>query len=566
MVNEVNTNVQEKGIVAEEEMLEGVEDFAAMLEESFKKREDDTFVEGVIVEIKDDSALVDVGKKLEGRLALSEILDESGNLIYKEGDKLKVVISGFRNERPIVSHKKALRREKVRDFIENYDQDGDNTDNAIVSGKIIGKNRGGFIVESSEGVEFFLPKSQAGYKDLNSVIGKKIDAKIVKIDKEAESIVISRKKFLDEERKKKRNLIQNLLKEEDPVEGVIKKITTYGMFVDVGGVDGLVHYSEISYKGPVNPASVYSEGEKVAVKAINYDKDKRHLSLSIKAAQPDPREEIKDELEVGDAIKVVVSYIEPYGAFVDLGNDIEGFLHISEISWDKNIKHPKDYISVDDEIDVEVIEIDCNEKRLRVSLKNILPKPFEEFLNSYKIGDVVTGKITSITNFGAFVKIGSIEGLLHNEDASWSRNKKCKDLFKVGDEIEVKIVKIDETQEKVSLSRKELLDSPAVAYAKKHRAGEIVNGTVRDIKDFGVFVELEDGVDALIRREDMGGADEEIKIGDSIEAAIAFIDENKNRIRLSVKKLSKIKEREALREINSDDRVTLGDIIKDHLK
>lgn len=557
MVKEVNGEVQEG-----KENQEEVEDFAAMLEESFKKAESNSTKDGVVVEIRGDVVLVDVGKKSEGRLNKSEILDENGEPKFKVGDKIRVAITGFKNEKPTVSHKKALRKEKVKEFIANYKDD----DDIVVEAKIISKNRGGFIGEDSEGVEFFLPRSQAAYKDVNALVGKKIKAKIAKIDKEKESIVISRRKYLDEDRKKKKELIDQLLVSDEPVEGVIKKITTYGMFVDVGGVDGLVHYSEISYKGPVNPSSLYKEGEKVLVKAISYDKEKRHLSLSIKAAQPDPWEEIKDELEVGDAIKVTVSNIEPYGVFVDLGNDIEGFLHISEVSWDKNIKHPKDYVSVNEEIDVEVIEIDPKERRLRVSLKNVKPKPFEEFLESFREGDVVKGKITTITNFGAFVKIESVEGLLHNKNASWNRSEKCKDIFSVGDEVEVKIVKVDKDAEKISLSRKDLLENPVQVYAKTHKVGDIVVGKIRDIKEFGVFVELDDNVDALIRKEDMENIDEEeLKAGSEIEAAVAFVDEKRNRIRLSVKKLSKIKEREALDEFNNDDKMTLGDAIKDQL-
>ena len=442
---EVNTNVQTNAVAEHDESMEDV-DFAAMLEESFKDTEKDAFIEGVIVEIKDDMVLVDVGKKLEGRLNYSEILDFEGNPTYKVGDTIKVVVTGFRNERPIVSHKKAIRKEKVKEFIDTIEDYED----MLIEAKIVGKNRGGFIAENAEGVEFFLPRSQAAVKDPQALIGKTIKTRILKIDKENESIIISRKKLLDQERKKRKDLVQELIDRDEVVEGTIKKITTYGMFVDVGGVDGLVHYSEISYKGPVNPSTLYGEGDLVPVKALSYDKDKRHLSLSVKAAMPDPWDEIKDALDVGDAIQVTVSNIEPYGAFVDLGNDIEGFLHISEISWDKNIKHPKDHIKEGEVVDVEVIEINADERRLRVSLKNLLAKPFEEFNKNYKIGDVVSGTVTTITNFGAFLKIGAIEGLLHNEDASWDRNEKCKELFNVGDEVEVKIVKIDKESEKFS--------------------------------------------------------------------------------------------------------------------
>jgi S1 RNA binding domain protein len=541
---------------------DGIEDddFAAMLEESFKKTEEDS--DGIIVDIKGDEVFVNVGKKSEGILNISEIQDENGELKFKAGDTIKVVITGSRGGKPIVSHKKALRKEKVKAYIDSYNEENQD----IFDVKIIGKNRGGFVAQNSDGIEFFLPRSQGGFKDANAVVGKSFKVKVIKIDKDEQSIIVSRKKLLDEDRKKKREAISAVAENTDVIEGVVKKITTYGMFVDVGGVDGLVHYSEISYKGPVNPGSIYKEGDKVLVKVIKYDNEKKHLSLSIKAATPDPWEEIKDGLDVGDTIKVTVSNIEPYGAFVDLGNDIEGFLHISEISWDKNIKNPKDHISEGEELDVEVIEIDAKDRRLRVSLKNLLKKPFDEFKAQFKEGDITKGVVTSVTNFGAFVRIGGVEGLLHNEDASWDRNDKCKDLFKVGDEIEVKIIKIDSNDQKISLSQKDLKQSPVQAYAKKFNVGDIVTGKIRDIKDFGVFVELGDNVDALIRKEDLGSVSaESLNINDNIEAAIAFIDEKKNRIRLSVRRLAKQKEREVLNEINSDDKVTLGDIIKEKL-
>lgn len=537
------------------------EDFGQLLEAFDKSREEAT-TEGVIVEIKNDEVYVDIGKKSEGILALSEIQGDNSKLLFNVGDSIKVAVMGSRGGRSLLSHKKALRKEKVIEFIKNYQENQDD----IFTVKVVGKNKGGLIVVDENDVEFFLPKSQYGFKETNNIIGKTFKVKIIKIDKDEQSIIVSRKKTLDDERRKRKELINNVAQQEDLIEGIVKKITTYGMFVDVGGVDGLVHYSEISYKGPVNPGTLYKEGDKVPVKVIKYDKERKHLSLSIKAALPDPWSEIKDTLDVGDTIKVIVSNIEPYGAFVDLGNDIEGFLHISEISWDKNIKNPKDYINKGQEIDVEVIEINPNERRLRVSLRNLLSRPFDEFMKSYKIADVVEGEITSVTSFGAFVKLGGIEGLLHNEDASWDRNDKCKDKFSQGDKIKVKIIKIDKENQKISLSTKELSSSPVQEYAKIHKVGDIVKGAIRDIKDFGVFVELSKNVDALIHKEDISTSMlENLKIGDDIEAAIVFIDEKKNRIRLSVKNLVRIKEREVLNEINNDDKVTLGDIIKDQL-
>ncbi|EAK5187403.1 30S ribosomal protein S1 [Campylobacter jejuni] len=555
-MSEVNKKVQD-GV---DDYLEE-EDFGQLLEAFDKSREEAT-TEGVIVEIKNDEVYVDIGKKSEGILALSEIQGDNSKLLFNVGDSIKVAVMGSRGGRSLLSHKKALRKEKVIEFIKNYQENQDD----IFTVKVVGKNKGGLIVVDENDVEFFLPKSQYGFKETNNIIGKTFKVKIIKIDKDEQSIIVSRKKTLDDERRKRKELINNVAQQEDLIEGIVKKITTYGMFVDVGGVDGLVHYSEISYKGPVNPGTLYKEGDKVPVKVIKYDKERKHLSLSIKAALPDPWSEIKDTLDIGDTIKVIVSNIEPYGAFVDLGNDIEGFLHISEISWDKNIKNPKDYINKGQEIDVEVIEINPNERRLRVSLRNLLSRPFDEFMKFYKIADVVEGEITSVTSFGAFVKLGGIEGLLHNEDASWDRNDKCKDKFSQGDKIKVKIIKIDEENQKISLSTKELSSSPVQEYAKIHKVGDIVKGAIRDIKDFGVFVELSKNVDALIHKEDISTSMlENLKIGDDIEAAIVFIDEKKNRIRLSVKNLVRIKEREVLNEINNDDKVTLGDIIKDQL-
>lgn len=555
-MSEVNKKVQD-GV---DDYLEE-EDFGQLLEAFDKSREEAT-TEGVIVEIKNDEVYVDIGKKSEGILALSEIQGDNSKLLFNVGDSIKVAVMGSRGGRSLLSHKKALRKEKVIEFIKNYQENQDD----IFTVKVVGKNKGGLIVVDENDVEFFLPKSQYGFKETNNIIGKTFKVKIIKIDKDEQSIIVSRKKTLDDERRKRKELINNVAQQEDLIEGIVKKITTYGMFVDVGGVDGLVHYSEISYKGPVNPGTLYKEGDKVPVKVIKYDKERKHLSLSIKAALPDPWSEIKDTLDIGDTIKVIVSNIEPYGAFVDLGNDIEGFLHISEISWDKNIKNPKDYINKGQEIDVEVIEINPNERRLRVSLRNLLSRPFDEFMKSYKIADVVEGEITSVTSFGAFVKLGGIEGLLHNEDASWDRNDKCKDKFSQGDKIKVKIIKIDEENQKISLSTKELSSSPVQEYAKIHKVGDIVKGAICDIKDFGVFVELSKNVDALIHKEDISTSMlENLKIGDDIEAAIVFIDEKKNRIRLSVKNLVRIKEREVLNEINNDDKVTLGDIIKDQL-
>ncbi|MFA7501010.1 MAG: 30S ribosomal protein S1, partial [Sulfurimonas sp.] len=542
------------------ESFEEEENFAEMFAASEKQQETSRIVEGEIVEIQADEnrALVGVGDKLEGILSLEEI-SENGKLKFDVGDKIKVMVTGYYNERPKISYKKVLEQQKTIDFIDKYKE---NFEDLIVDGIITKKNRGGYVLEA-DGVSFFMPRSLAAFKETDEVVGRKIKAQVVKIDEEQNSIVVSRRKLFNDERKKKKEIIDKLMEDDAIIEGTIKKITSYGMFVDVGGVDGLVHYNEISYKGPVNPSKLYKEGDTVSVKAISYDKDKRHLSLSIKAVQSDPWEEVESELDEGDTITVTVSNVEAYGVFVDLGNDIEGFLHISEISWDKNVKNPNDYLTVGQELDVEVIEINPKTHKLRVSLKKLLPKPFDEFVKNHKEGDVVTGVVTSLTDFGAFVRIDSVEGLLHNQDISWDKNVKCRDVLKSGDEVEVKIAKISPEDQKISLNRKALLESPIDAFAKTHKLNSVVIGTVRDIKDFGVFVSLEDGVDALIRDEDLSPLEKsELEIGQEIEAAIAAIDTRRDRIRLSVKKLDYIKNQAMLDEINDDESHSLGDLIK----
>ncbi len=538
------------------------ENFAAMFAESEKKQESTRIVEGEIVEIQmdEDRALVGVGDKLEGILNLDEIRDENGELKFTTGDKIKVMQMGYYNERPKISYKKVLEQEKTIEFIDAHKED---FEDVIIEGIITKKNRGGYVVEA-DAVSFFMPRSLAAFKDTDEVVGRKIKAQVVKVDAAENSIVVSRRKLFNEERKKKKEIIDQLMAEDVIVAGIIKKITSYGMFVDVGGVDGLVHYNEISYKGPVNPSKLYSEGDEVTVKAISYDKDKRHLSLSIKAVLPDPWAEVESELDEGDTITVTVSNIENYGVFVDLGNDIEGFLHISEISWNKNVKNPNDYLTVGEEIDVEVIEINSNTHKLRVSLKRLLPKPFDEFLKNFNEGDIVTGTITSLTDFGAFVRIAGVEGLLHNQDISWDKNTKAKETLKSGEEVEVKIAKINAEDQKISLNRKTLLESPIDKFAVDNKVNSVVTGTIRDIKDFGVFVSLEDGVDALIRDEDLTPLiKEELEAGQEIEAAIANIDTKRDRIRLSVKKLDYIKNQAMLEEINDNESHSLGDLIKD---
>ena len=538
-------------------------DFEAMLEESFKKSESKSdLVTGTIVKIdeNDNLAVVDIGGGRDANLTLDEIKDEEGNVTFNVGDTIDVVTMG----RGRISHTAAQARVALNEFIAEYDEEQE----YIIEGVVTKTNKGGYVVEV-DGLEFFMPRTLSYLSSKVDPKGKKVKAVIVKVDKDKGSVVVSRKELIERDKAKTDEIVGALLENKEPVVGTIKKITSYGMFVDVGGMDGLVHYSQISHKGPVNPSKYFAEGDEVNVIALEYDKKKRHLSLSIKDANPDPWADIDAIIGVGDTVTATVSNIEPYGVFVDLGEDLEAFLHVSEISWDKNVKHPKDYLENNSDINVEVIEIDKEGRRLRVSLKNLLPKPMDAFLSANRVGDVVTGIVTSITDFGAFVKVGTVEGLLHNQEISWDKTQNAKSELKAGDEVEVKIIKIDKDAGKISLSKKALEASPVKAFAETHKNGAIVTGTVKDKKDFGVFIALEDNVDALIRTEDLHPLKiDEIEKGQEIKGVISFIDGNTDRIRVSVKRLERQEEREAMDQLNldQDDSMTLGDAFGDMLK
>ncbi len=538
------------------------ENFAELLkkEETLEKG---TIKEGLIVSINENDgyAMVSVGGKTEGRLVLSEITDEKGQLLYQKNDPIIVHVSE-KGEHPSVSYKKAISQQKIQAKIEEL---GENYENAIIEGKIVGKNKGGYIVES-QGVEYFLSRSHSSLKNDTNHIGKRIKACIIRVDKENHSINISRKRFFEVNDKRQLEVSKELLEATEPVLGVVRQITPFGIFVEVKGVEGLVHYSEISHKGPVNPEKYYKEGDGVCVKAIAYGEEKRRLSLSIKATIEDPWEEIQDKLKPGYAIKVVVSNIENYGAFVDIGNDIEGFLHVSEISWDKNVSHPSKYLSVGQEIDVKIIDIDPKNRRLRVSLKQLTNRPFDVFESKHQVGDVLEGKVATLTDFGAFLNLGGVDGLLHNHDAFWDKDKKCKDHYKIGDVIKVKILKINKKDKKISLSAKHLVTSPTEEFAQKHKTDSVIQGKVVSIKDFGVFINA-DGIDVLIKNEDLNPLKkDEIKIGQEITCVVVAIEKSNNKVRASVHRLERKKEKEELQAFNtSDDKMTLGDILKEKL-
>lgn len=520
---------------------------------------------GRIIKINNDFVMVDIGDKSERRLNINEIKGKDGELLFKEGDEIDLLIN-----RNGISYKKAQKELKIQGDIafvrEKY---GENIKDKVIDVSINNKVKGGFIVlwkDGDRGIECFLPLRESAIKADAKPSSKPLRVCITKINDGG--IFVSRKRYFNISDKDRKEKIQEILSKGDILRGEVVNITPFAIFVNIDGVEGMVHSSELSHKDYTNPANIYKIGDIVDTKVLKYDEAKSKLSLSIKALSKDPWEDIVEQLQVGYTIKAIVSSIQPYGAFIDAGNDIEGFLHITEISWEKNIKDPNEYLKIGQEIDVEIIELDPQKKRLRVSLKKLTDKPFLTFVKKHKEGEILSGEIATITDFGAFVRFNNVDGLLHNEDLSWDKHDKCKDKLKVGDKIEVKIIKIDRANEKLSLSRKALLESPVGAFTKNHKLGDIVKGEVVEIKDFGVFVKLNKDVDALIRNEDLSPLKkDEIKLKDSIEACIAHIDTNNSKIRLSVRKLARKKEQDEIKNYNSnDEKMTLGDILKDRIK
>lgn len=520
---------------------------------------------GKILKIEGEFVVVDIGEKSERRLNIGEIKDKDGELLFKEGDEIDLLVS-----RGGISYKRAQKEIKIQSDIafvrEKY---GENIKDKIIDVSIQSKVKGGFITiwqDGSREIECFLPLRDSAIKSDVKPSQKPLRVCITKINDSG--ISVSRKRYFSISDKDKKQKIEAIMASGEIVRGEVVSVTPFAIFIDIGGVEGMIHISELSHKNYVNPANLYKIGDVIEAKMLKFDEAKSKLSLSIKALTKDPWEDIVEQLQVGYTIKAIVSSIQPYGAFIDAGNDIEGFLHITEISWEKNIKDPSAYLSVGQEIDVEIIELDPKKKRLRVSLKKLLDKPFLSFVKKHKEGDILNGDIATITDFGAFVRFGNVDGLLHNEDLSWDKKDKCKDKLQVGDKIEVKIIKIDKANEKLSLSRKALLESPVGAFTKNHKLGDIVKGEVVEIKDFGIFVRLDKNVDALLRNEDLAPLKKEnIKLKDNIEACIAHIDTNNSKIRLSVRKLVRKKEQDEIKNYNSDDeKMTLGDILKDRMK
>lgn len=513
------------------------ENFEQMLEQSFKEREEGQIINGVIVEFLDDVVLVDIGDKQEGRLNKDEIKSEN----FSIGDSIEVAIVGGERTKHL-SYKRVKEQRAKKAFITQHISYKDE----IFSGTIVAKNKGGYKVDC-DGVDIFLPRREAAVKEATA-IGRNISFKIIDINEDRQSVVGSRLELIKENEVKRDKKVKMILDSKEAIKAKVKNISPRAVYFDIGECDAVVSAGQISHKGFVNPMKRFEVGESVVIQPLKYHKERRLLECSIKTLIPDPWLEVKEKLEVGDVVEVEVINIEEYGAFVDLGNDVEGFLHISEMSWDKGRKSPEDYVKVGDRKEVEIVNVDLENKKLRVSLKTLQESPFESFIKSHKENEIVKAKVISVKGFGAFLNIDGMDGLLRNQDISWDKEKKCEDVLKIGDEVEVKITSIDQAKESILLSKKALEPGPIEKFTQKHKAGDIITGRLKHKASFGVFVELYKNVDALILNDDLRPLDKEtLEMGSSVEAVIVFIDEKNSKIRVSVSRLNKQREQESIK-------------------
>ena len=498
------------------------ENFAEMLENFENEQKKTRVKDGVIVDIQDGTVFVDVGEKVEGVLPKKEIVDENGELKYNVGDEIPVVITKRRTSKgeAVLSHKSAVNEAKRKEFLDKFNV-GD-----VVEVTITELNKGGFVAKNDDGIEFFIPKSESALKLNEDNVGKKIEAKIIEIKKNG--VVLSRKQLLNEKKQQRAEFIETI--KDDIIKATVKNLKKDGVVIDVNGWSGFVPKDEVSHK-KTNHFKLLNRGDEVEVKLLDADK----MLFSIKATQNDPWEEVAESgISNGDVLNVTVTNLREYGAFVDIGNGVEGFLHISEISWNSNAKI-EDLLNVGDEIDVEVTDLDIENKRLRVSYKSLLRKPSEKFAQNYKENDIVEGKIVNLTDIGGFVEVDDIVCFLPNRFVSWTKGEKAKDVLEIGESYNFAVISIDADNNKIILSKKDAEDSPYVAFSKEYNVGDTIKGTIKNIADFGVFVSFGNGVEALIRKSDLEKDIEEYNVGDEVEGKIIELDVENKRVKLSQK-------------------------------
>lgn len=519
----------------------GLSTFADMLAQTPGGAEirEGSIVKGQVVRITDDAVVIDIGHKSEGEVPIHEFMTSDGQLFAKVGETVEVYLDRFEDG----DGEMVLSRERA-EMLRAWDRISDAFEkNEIVEGTIMARVKGGLSVDI--GVKAFLPGSQVDLRpvrNLDKLIGNKLQFKIIKFNKKRGNIVLSRRVLLEQDREKLRSATLGNLKEGASLKGIVKNITDYGAFVDLGGIDGLLHITDMSWGRINHPSEIFEVGQEIDVKVLSYDEGRQRVSLGYKQLLNDPWTAAGDKYTVGVKTKGKVVSLTDYGAFVELEDGIEGLIHISEMSWSKRIRHPSKVVQVGDEVEVQVLAIDLENRRISLGMKQMEPNPWEIVKEKYQIGDVIRGKIRNITDFGIFVGIeDGIDGLIHISDISWTeRIRHPGDNFKKGDEIDAKILQIDTEGEKFSLGIKQLSDDPWIAVAKTLPPGTKGAGKVTKLTDFGAFVELAPGIEGMIHVSEL--ADEQVakpsdvvKEGDNVEFIVLATDHDERKFSLSRK-------------------------------
>jgi small subunit ribosomal protein S1 len=581
--DEVNTS-QEQSLKSEttstdthadavQESGDSMESVMNLYEESFKRFAEGEVVTGRIISIDKDHILVDIGYKSEGQIRIQEFKNEEGEITAKLGDSVEVMVEWWddEEERVLLSKEKAANI-KIWDAIKkSYDEDG------TVEGVISNRVKGGFSVDI--GVQAFLPGSQADLRpirNLDELVGQSFEFKILKYNRKRSNIVLSRRAMLEKERESKRAETLASLHDGQVVEGIVKNITDYGVFIDLGGVDGLLHITDISWGRVKHPSELFAVGDTISVKVLSFDLEKERVSLGMKQLSVDPWSVAAEKYPVGARVSGVVVSLTDYGAFIELEEGIEGLIHVSEMSWTRKVRHPSKVVSVAEEVEAVVLDIKPESRRISLGMKQVVPNPWDVISEKYPVGTTIEGKIKNITDFGLFIGIDEgIDGLVHISDISWiKRIKHPSELYKKGDVIQAIVLDIEKENERFSLGIKQLQDDPWKTVAERYEVGKEITGTITNLTDFGIFIELEEGIEGLVHvseisKEKIKTPVGQYKIGEVITAKVMNINSDERRIGLSIKRMEIEDEQGLLNEyVNNMGPATssFGEILRENLQ
>lgn len=520
---------------------ESMEELLGIYESSLKKFEEGQVVTGTVISVGRDMVLVDVGYKSEGRISIQEFIDEEGNVNVKLNDRFEVMIEVWdEEEETVLLSREKAKKVKVWDAIkEIYDADG------TIEGVITNRVKGGFSVDI--GLQAFLPGSQADLRpirNMDEMVNKTYEFKILKYNKKRNNIVLSRRVLLEAEREKLRTATLQAIENDKVMEGIVKNITEYGIFVDLGGVDGLLHITDISWGRVKHPSELYSVGDKITVKILSFDFEKERVSLGMKQLTPDPWTTAVDKYPIGSKIVGKVVSLTDYGAFIELEEGVEGLIHVSEMSWTRKIRHPSQMVTVGEEVEAVVLDLKPDNRRISLGIKQTQENPWEVISQKYPVGTIIEGKIKNITEFGLFIGIDDdIDGLVHISDISWTKRiKHPSEVYKKGDTIQAVVLDIDKANERFSLGIKQTQSDPWETVAQRYEVGKEISGVITNLTDFGVFVELEEGIEGLVHvseisKENIKSPKDHYQVGDTITAKVMNINSDERRIGLSIKRL-----------------------------